>query len=43
MIWLSSPFQADDVDVELVLFVRHSSDVEEKVEEARENKKAVHQ
>ena len=21
MIWLSSPFQADDVDVELVLFV----------------------
>ena len=46
MIWLSSPFKADDVDVELELFVvggRHSSDVEEKVEEARKNKKAVHQ
>jgi hypothetical protein len=46
MIWLSSPFQADDVDVELVLFVvggRYSSHVEEKVEDARKNKKAVHQ
>jgi hypothetical protein len=46
MIWLCSPFKADDVDVELELFVvggRHSSDVEEKVKEARKKKKAVDQ
>ena len=44
MIWLSSPFKADDVELELfVVGGCHSSDVEEKVKEARKKKKAVDQ